>query len=122
MDISRKGCFISMLIVAAMLLAAAWVFGAFAVHPVHCSGPECERWARQLDRSMLSSYVGVGCLVLAALHWRTKLWLWLGVGVLGITALAGMPNPGMAAVVAINVLLVAAVGGWYLAGGLDAWQ
>lgn len=122
MEVSRKGCFFSVLIVAVLLLGAGWLLGAFMVAPVHCSAPECEQWAIQLDRSVLSSGVGVGCLVLAGLNIRPRVFLLLGVAVLGSTALAGITHEVIAAVVAIDILLIAAVGGWFLAGWLDAWQ
>jgi hypothetical protein len=119
-EVARPGCFFSMVIVAASLLTFGWLFGEVALTHVPCSNPECARWSRQLNRSIVSSLAGMGCLALAGLNIRTGVFLLLGVEALSLTTLAGLGNPGMALLVAIDLLLVAAVGGWYLAGWLDA--
>lgn len=119
MEISRQGCFFGVLIGAGCLLVAGWVVGAFALAPVHCSEPECARWARQADLATVASFVGLGCLVVAGLNLRPGVFLWLGIAVLGITAIAGYANPGLFVLISVNLLVVAAVGGWFLAGWMD---
>lgn len=116
----KPGCFISMIIVAAMLLAAGWIVGEFLLAPVHCHSAVCERWIRQLHLAVISSFVGLGCLLLAAMNIRPGVVLPLGTGLLLLTALTGFANPGLFVVIGANVLVAAAVGGWFLAGWLDA--
>lgn len=121
MKVGKRGCFFSMVALGALLLFASWLVGAFSLEPMYCSStaPVCERWSRQLNLSLGSSCVGIACLVLAGFNLRTGLFLALGVGVLTLTAIIGMLNPGQFLVSAVDLLLVGGVSVWLLSGWLD---
>lgn len=119
-EVDKRGCFISMIIVAAMLLGAGWLFGEFLLAPVHCHSAVCEQWAWHLHLAVVSSFVGLGCLLLAGLNVRPGVVLPLGVGILLLTALTGLSNLTKLVVAGVDFLLVVAVGGWFLAGWMDA--
>lgn len=114
MNSKEQGCFTCVAIVAAALLGAGWLIATFFLAPVHCGGPECDRWTRQRHLSLASSFAGPGCLVLAALNERAKVAIPLGAGILLVTAVAGFSNPAMCIVTSVDFLLVAGVLGWML--------
>lgn len=114
MNSKEQGYFVSLMIVAAALLGAGWLIGTFLLAPVHCGGPECDRWTRQLHLSLASSLAGIGCLVLAALNERAKVAAPLGAGILLVSALAGFSNPAMFVLTSVDFLLVAGVLAWFL--------
>jgi len=119
MEFSERLWCIGLAIMAMMMLVGGWVVGAFAVAPMHCLEPACEQWAQQLLPSLVGSLVGVGCLVLAVINIRPEVVLLLGAGLLGLTALAGLANPGLIVINGVNFLLVAGVVGWFLVRWLD---
>ena len=117
MNSKEQGCFVSLMIVAATLLGVGWLIGTFLLAPVHCGGPECDRWTRQLHLSLVGSFAGIACLVLAAWNPRAKVAAPLGAGILLVSALAGFSNPAMFIVTGVDFLLVAGVLGWFLVEG-----
>lgn len=102
-----------MVTVAAVLLFAGWAIGEFALAPVHCGSPVCERWRFHF-------HLGFGCLVLGGVQIRTGQLLPLGTAILGLTAFTGLFNPAMLVVNVADFLLVAGVIGGFLVGWLDA--
>jgi hypothetical protein len=117
---NKRGClFIGMVSVAAVLLFAGWVIGEFALAPMHCGSPVCERWVIHLHLALVTSAVGFGCLVLAGLQIRTAHLLPLGAAILGLTAFTGLFNPGMFVLTAADFLVVAFVAGGSIFGWLD---
>jgi hypothetical protein len=68
---------------------------------------------------VVSSFAGLGCLVLAAGNMRPGVVLPLGAGLLGLTALAGLMNPGMFVLTGVDFLLAAGVAVWFAVGWLD---
>lgn len=114
MTSKKQGCFVSLMIVAAALLGAGWLMATFFLAPVHCGGPECDRWTRQLHLSLVGSFAGIGCLVLAAWDPRARVAAPLGAGILLVSALAGFSNPAMFIVTGVDFLLAAGVLSWLL--------
>lgn len=114
MNSKEQGCFLGVMGAATAFLIAGWLLGGFLLAPVHCGGPECAAWSRQLTRSLVNSGVGLGLLTLAAWNVWPVVTILLGGGILLLTALAGMANPAMFAVAGVDFLLAVGVLAWLL--------
>jgi hypothetical protein len=109
-----QGCFIRIMIVAAIFLGVGWFFGGFLIAPVHCGSPNCAWGYQRLQPATLSSFAGMGCLALAAVNKLPRLFLPLGAGVLGYTALTSIGSIGTIILVGVDFLLVVGAIGWLL--------
>lgn len=115
MEGRKGGCFVAGVVTAAaVLLVASWMFGEFVLAPVHCSSPVCDVWRTQLILSHVSSFVGLGGLMLAGSNKRPDLLLPISAMILGLTALTGIPNPGLYILVGVDALLVLGVIVWFV--------
>lgn len=108
------GCFTVIMIAATIFLGCGWLLGELLFAPPHCGKSGCEAWTRELRLSTVSSLVGMGCLGLAAANKLPRLFLPLGSGILGITALASFGNPGAFILVGVDFILTMGVLGWLL--------
>lgn len=108
------GCFIRIMMAAAIVLGVNLYFGQFLLAPVHCGGPVCAWGYQRLQPATLGSFAGMGCLALAAANKLPKIFLPLGAGVLGYTALTSIGSIGTIMLVGVDFLLFAGVTGWLL--------
>jgi hypothetical protein len=68
----------------------------------------------QLRLSTVTSFVGMGCLGVAAANKLPRLFLPLGSCILAITTITGYGNPGAFILVGVNFILTMGVLGWLL--------
>ena len=64
---NEAGCLFVFAIVGAELLFVGWFLGQFLLDPARCGGPGCfETMRADLNLSVISAVVGIGCIVLLA--------------------------------------------------------
>src|SRR5690606_5170167 len=107
-----KGYFFRIMVAAAILLGLGYLFGQFLL--AHCWRPGCDRLAQHLELATACSFIGMGCLVIASENQLPKLFLPLGAGILGYTALTSFGYPGTAVLMVVDFVLVIGVIAWVL--------
>lgn len=110
----EMGCFIIVMLVATFLLGCGWLLGELLLAPPHCGSSGCEGWIRELRLSTISSFVGLGCLGLAAANILQKPMFVLGAGILAITTFTGHGNPVTFILVGVDFVLTMGVLGWLM--------
>lgn len=110
----EMGCFIIVMAVAAVFLGSGWLLGEILLAPPHCGSSGCGTWPQELRLLTISSFVGLGCLGLAAANILQKPMFVLGAGILAITTFAGHGNPVTFIRVGVDFILTMGVLGWLL--------
>src|SRR5215204_5073483 len=62
----EPGCLFTFAVVGAELVFVGWFLGQFLLTPDRCGGPGCGTMRAALTLSVISAFVGIGCVVLLA--------------------------------------------------------
>ena len=122
---NEAGCLFVFAIVGAELLFVGWFLGQFLLEPARCGGPGCESMRADLNLSVLSAVVGIGCIVLLActnafnirIRISANLLLLAATGAFAIAAVAGV-KAGLIILPLIDVMLMLVPAGLILANEL----
>jgi hypothetical protein len=117
------GCLFVFAIVGAELLFVGWFLGQFLLEPARCGGPGCETMRADLNLSLVSAVVGIGCIVLLAcsnafnIRISANLLLLAAASAFAIAAVAGV-KAGLIILPLIDVVLMLVPIGLILANEL----
>jgi hypothetical protein len=122
---NEAGCLFVFAIVGAELLFVGWFLGQFLLEPARCGGPGCETMRADMNLSVISAVVGIGCIVLLActnafnirIRISANLLLLAATGAFAIAAVAGV-KAGLIILPLIDVMLMLVPTGLILANEL----